>query len=102
MLEALLNFLKTYALTLSYIAIISLISIIITAKDKIRAIKGGRRTPEKELLTLSALGGSLAMLLTMLIIRHKTKHKKFMIGIPLIMILQAIALFYLYKWEILI
>ncbi len=100
--KALLEFFGKYALTLSYIAIISLISIIITAKDKIQAIRGGRRTPEKKLLALSALGGSVAMLLTMLIIRHKTRHKKFMIGIPLIIILQAVALFYLYKWEILI
>lgn len=100
--KALLEFFGKYALTLSYIAIISLISIIITVKDKIQAIRGGRRTPEKKLLTLSALGGSVAMLLTMLIIRHKTRHKKFMIGIPLIIILQAVALFYLYKWEILI
>lgn len=96
------DFFRYYALTLSYIAIISLISVAVTVKDKIRAVRGGQRTPEKTLMTLSALGGSVAMLLTMLIIRHKTRHKKFMIGIPVIIILQTIAMIYLYKWEILI
>ena len=47
------------------------------------------RTPEKTLLILSALGGSVAMLITMLLIRHKTKHVKFMLGIPIIIILQV-------------
>ena len=47
------------------------------------------RIPEKVLLILSALGGSVAMLATMLLTRHKTKHVKFMLGIPLIIILQA-------------
>ena len=46
------------------------------------------RTREATLLLLSALGGSVAMFVTMLLIRHKTKHKKFMIGIPAILVLQ--------------
>jgi uncharacterized membrane protein YsdA (DUF1294 family) len=46
------------------------------------------RIPEKVLLLFSALGGSVAMFITMLIIRHKTKHVKFMLGIPIIMIVQ--------------
>jgi uncharacterized membrane protein YsdA (DUF1294 family) len=47
------------------------------------------RIPEKVLLILSALGGSVAMLVTMLITRHKTKHVKFMLGIPVIIVLQV-------------
>jgi uncharacterized membrane protein YsdA (DUF1294 family) len=43
-------------------------------------------------LLLSLLGGSVAMFATMLMIRHKTKHLKFMLGIPAIMILQAAAI----------
>ncbi len=46
------------------------------------------RVPEAQLLLISALGGSVAMYLTMQTIRHKTQHPKFMIGIPAIMILQ--------------
>jgi len=54
------------------------------------------RTRESTLLLLSALGGSVAMLATMLIIRHKTKHVKFMLGIPLIILLQAAAVIALF------
>jgi uncharacterized membrane protein YsdA (DUF1294 family) len=44
------------------------------------------------------LGGSVAMFITMQIIRHKTKHVKFMLGIPVIMVLQAaLALFLVWK-----
>lgn len=74
---------------LIYFAAISLISIIICCYDKIAAKKLPKhRTRESTLLWLSAMGGSVAMLFTMLTIRHKTKHMKFMIGIPVIIILQ--------------
>ena len=76
---------------LIYIAIISLISIITCIYDKkiSKKNKVELRVPEKILLILSALGGSVAMLITMLLIRHKTKHFKFMVGIPVIIILQV-------------
>ena len=76
---------------LIYLAAISLISVIVTAHDKRAAKKGSRRTPERDLLLLSVLGGSVAMYITMQMIRHKTKHAKFMIGIPVIMVLQLFA-----------
>lgn len=60
-----------------------------TIKDKTSAKKGKWRVPEKTLFILSALGGSAAMYITMKAIRHKTQHKRFMIGIPAIMIVQA-------------
>lgn len=73
-----------------YLAVISVISVITCIYDKLAAKVAKRhRTREAMLLGLSALGGSVAMLITMLIIRHKTKHIKFMLGIPLIIILQA-------------
>lgn len=74
---------------LIYLGIMSLVSVIVTLWDKhVSKIPGRRRVPEKTLLTLSALGGSVAMYITMLMIRHKTKHPKFMIGIPAIIIAQ--------------
>ena len=96
-----LEFLRSYAVTICYITIVSIIAVIVTAKDKIRAMNGGRRTPEVTLLLLSALGGSAMMLVMMLLIRHKTKHKKFMIGIPSIIVLQAIAIYFLARMGIL-
>ena len=73
-----------------YLAAIPLISVIVTCYDKIAAKKFPKhRTREKTLFLLSALGGSVAMFVTMQMIRHKTKHRSFMIGIPMIMIAQA-------------
>ena len=77
--------------SLIYLAVISLISIIVCFYDKkiSKKNKVELRIPEKTLLILSALGGSVAMLITMLLIRHKTKHFKFMVGIPVIIIAQV-------------
>ena len=101
-----LDFIKenpVLSIFLAYIAIISLISIVVCIYDK-KVSKKNRvelRTPEKTLLLLSALGGSVAMFVTMLIIRHKTKHVKFMLGIPLIMIAQAGIAYLLFHFGIL-
>ena len=73
-----------------YLGVISLIAVIVTCYDKIVAKKfPGHRTRERTLFLLSALGGSVAMFVTMQIIHHKTKHLSFMLGIPLIMLAQA-------------
>jgi uncharacterized membrane protein YsdA (DUF1294 family) len=85
------------SIVLAYFLIISLISMVVCIYDK-KISKKNRvelRTPEKKLLLLSALGGSVAMFITMLIVRHKTKHIKFMLGIPLIMVIQVGILFLL-------
>lgn len=76
-----------------YLIIINLAAAAVTVLDKHRAKRHLWRFPESRLLFLSALGGSPAMLLTMLLTRHKTKHAKFMIGIPAIMIVQGTALY---------
>ncbi len=77
---------------LIYLAAISLIAVIMTVSDKSRARKHKRRIAEKTLFWTAVLGGSAAMYITMLSVRHKTKHKRFMIGLPLIMIFQAAAI----------
>ena len=78
-----------------WVIALSVISIVVCIYDK-KISKKNRvelRIPEKTLLILSALGGSVAMFATMLLVRHKTKHVKFMLGIPVIILLQAAALF---------
>ena len=78
----------------TYLAVISAISVAVCIYDKFASIAiKGHRMREALLLFLSAMGGSVAMLLTMLLIHHKTKHPKFMIGIPIIIIVQAAAVF---------
>lgn len=83
---------------LIYFCVISLISIVVTVYDKSAAIKGKWRVRESTLILLSVLGGSAAMLITMKAIRHKTKHSKFMVGIPVIIILQIILPILLYTY----
>ncbi|MBR3954838.1 MAG: DUF1294 domain-containing protein [Clostridia bacterium] len=74
---------------LLYAAVISLITAAVTVYDKIAAKKGAWRIPEKTLLLLALAGGAAAELAVMLAIRHKTKHKKFMIGLPAMLILHV-------------
>ena len=83
-----------YIYGLYYLIIINLIAASVTLFDKFRAVRSKRRVPERTLLLLAAFGGSPAMLTTMLLVRHKTRHLKFMLGIPVIMILQT-ALYFL-------
>ena len=80
-----------------YLALISLIAVIMTVFDKVRAIHHGWRVRESTLLVTAALGGSAAMLLTMLLIHHKTRKLKFMLGIPAIIILQAAAVIIVWR-----
>lgn len=75
---------------LVYYISISIPSVIITVYDKITAIKKAVRIPERTLMTFAALGGAAAMYITMKAIRHKTLHKKFMIGIPVFIILHTL------------
>ena len=86
---------------LLYLAGISLVSVCVTIADKQKARAGAWRVPEATLLLLSALGGSAAMYLTMHLIRHKTKHIKFMLGIPLIIVFQIIiVLYFLHRFSL--
>ena len=86
----------------AYIAVVSLCAIVVCIYDKMISKRNNvrLRIPEKTLFIWSAVGGSLAMYITMLLIRHKTKHVSFMIGIPAIMILQAALIFVLVYFHI--
>lgn len=75
---------------LYYLLIINLFASVITVSDKRRAIKGKYRIPEKALFLLALLGGAVGEYFAMKLARHKTLHKKFMIGLPVIILLQVI------------
>lgn len=87
----LLTISNIYLVMLIYFLIISFYSIMLTCSDKHLAVKGSRRVPEKKLFGAALLGGALAMYITMRTIRHKTLHKRFMTGLPVIIILQTAA-----------
>ena len=77
-----------------YLTAVSLTAAILTVYDKQAARRGLWRIKESTLLIAAAAGGSAAMLIAMHLIRHKTKHAKFMAGLPAIIILQAAAVFF--------
>ena len=81
-----------YNFIIAYFVIINIISVLICNYDKYAAKKGRRRVPEKTLFSLCIFGGSVFMYVTMRLIRHKTKHKRFMFGIPLIFLVQIVLL----------
>lgn len=77
---------KYLILVLLYAVIINFISSVLTVSDKKRSIKGHFRISEKTLFVFAFLGGALGEYITMRKIHHKTLHKRFMIGLPLIII----------------
>lgn len=81
-----------------YLILINLITVIVTIYDKLCAVKRRWRVKESTLLLLSALGGSISMYITMLLIRHKTRHIKFMLRIPLILIFQLLIAFLIWRY----
>ena len=70
-----------------YYSIINIVTFILMGHDKKNAIKKKERVPEMALFTLSFMGGGLGTLLGMLIFHHKTKKIKFIILIPLSIII---------------
>lgn len=73
---------------LGYLAAVNLAAFLLCAIDKWKAQRGRWRIPEKTLFLSALLGGSVGFMLGMKCFRHKTKHKSFTIGIPLIFTLQ--------------
>ena len=87
-----------YIYIAAYLAAISLLAVILTVRDKRAARRSKWRTRESTLLLVAALGGSVAMLLTMRVIRHKTKHAKFTVGLPVMIILQIALVAAAWRW----
>lgn len=87
-------FLK-HRILLIYFGIINFITFIVFAIDKVNAQEHRSRIKIVTLLGLSFIGGSIGALLAIYLLHHKTKKDYFTVGIPIIMIMQVIVLFYL-------
>ncbi len=88
------QFLK-HRILLIYFGIINFITFIVFAIDKVNAQEHRSRIKIVTLLGLSFIGGSIGALLAIYLLHHKTKKDYFTVGIPIIMIMQVIVLFYL-------
>lgn len=77
-----------------YFLVVNVITFFVYGIDKLKAKKGWWRISEATLLILAAIGCSIGAWLGMVVWRHKTKHLKFRIGVPLIFILQLALLGY--------
>ena len=82
---------------LYYLIVINVVTLLVYGIDKWKAKQGSWRISEATLLILAAIGGSIGALLGMKVWRHKTQHKKFKYGLPLILIIQIILIGYLSK-----
>lgn len=78
-----------------YITCINVLAFILMYSDKRKAIKGKWRISEKRLFLVSACGGSIGSIVGMYLFNHKTKHTKFTIGLPVLLILQIIIIYLL-------
>ncbi len=81
---------------LVYLLIINALGFVLMLADKYKAKKNLWRIPEATLLGFAILGGSLGCLWGMHAARHKTKHLKFSLGLPVILAIQIIILIFVY------
>ncbi|WP_072885566.1 DUF1294 domain-containing protein [Chryseobacterium takakiae] len=77
------------------IAVISIVTFIIFGIDKRKAVQHQRRIPESALLSLTFLGGTIGALLGMLLFRHKISKTSFLLKFGLIVLMQAVFMYYL-------
>lgn len=75
-----------------YLCAVNVITFLLYGLDKQKAIRRKWRIPESVLLTAAAIGGSAGAFFGMRLFRHKTKKAKFYIGIPVLLVLQAVAI----------
>ena len=89
------NILMKYPVSLIYLALINVVTFFVYLKDKKAAEKGKDRVKIVTLLSLSFIGGSIGALCGMYILHHKTNKSYFTVGVPLMIVMQILVLFYL-------
>ena len=85
---------------LYYLIAINVIAFLTYGFDKFKAKKGKWRIPESSLLLLAIIGGSIGAWFGIKVWHHKTLHKKFKYGIPLIVIAQIAIVVYIFRENI--
>ena len=75
----------------TYLIVVNALSFLLMLADKLRAKRGAWRIPESTLMTVAFIGGSIGAIAGMYLVRHKTRHPKFFIGLPAILVMQIAA-----------
>lgn len=84
---------QVYQILFLYLLGINLLGFLSMGMDKHRAIRNRWRIPESTLLLFAILFGSIGSYLGMQVFHHKTRHRKFFVGIPVIFCLQVVSVF---------
>ena len=84
-----------FSMFISYLILVNALGVLLMSVDKSRARKRMRRISQINLFTVAIIGGSFGELFAMVTLRHKTRHKEFTIGLPLILAAQILACLYL-------
>ena len=74
----------------TYLVLVNAWAFVLMLADKLKAKKGAWRIPEATLIGSALLGGSIGAIAGMYLFRHKTRHIKFSLGLPLILAAQLI------------
>lgn len=82
-----------------YIILINLIGFFLMGIDKRKAIRHGWRIAEKTLFLIAFLFGSVGILIGMYFFHHKTRHLKFVVGVPAILVVQLLLISFLFTWN---
>ena len=80
---------------LLYLTIINAAAFLLMLADKQKAKRHAWRIPESTLIGIAMIGGSIGALAGMYTFRHKTRHLKFILGIPLILVIQILLILFL-------
>lgn len=80
---------------LIFFFIINALGFLIMQIDKNNSIRGKNRISEASIFTVAAIGGSLGVMFGMYILHHKTRKKRFLIGMPVILLVQIFLVFFL-------
>jgi len=90
-----MNEILTIQNILIYLLVMNLVGFLSMLIDKKKAEKGSWRIPEKTLLMIGLIGGSIGSIIGMYVFHHKTKKLRFSVGLPVILILQIVTVIYL-------
>jgi len=75
---------------LTYLVLVNAAAFLLMLVDKRKAQNNTWRIPEKTLIGIALIGGSIGAIMGMNLFRHKTTHLKFSLGLPLILVLQIL------------